>query len=123
MEHQSPSHHHSGHPHSDLINTLIECAFACEKCMSACLEEKDVTLMARCIELDRDCSEICFLAAKLLLRDSELAHQYLLVCEEACRLCAAECSLHEMNHCRQCAEACRRCEEACHQHHGQTTIR
>lgn len=49
MVQQNPTHHHSGHPHSDLINTLIECAIACERCMSAFLEEKDdVTMMADC---------------------------------------------------------------------------
>ena len=90
--------------------------------MSACLEEKDVTMMAHCIELDRDCAEVCLLGAKLLLRDSEISHPYLLVCEEACRRCAEECSMHEMEHCKICAEACRRCEEACHHHHGQIAL-
>ena len=78
MQNQNPAHHHSGHPHSELINTLLECALACEHCMAACLEEKDVAAMAHCIELVRDCADICFLGAKLLLRDSEIAHQYLL---------------------------------------------
>lgn len=122
MQDQNPTHHHSGDPHSELINTLLQCAQACEKCMAACLEEKDVTAMAHCIELDRDCAEICFLGAKLLMRDAEVAHQYLVVCEEACRLCAEECSLHEHEHCQRCAEACRRCQQACHEHHGQATL-
>ena len=122
MHEQNPTHHHSGHPHTDLINTLIECALACERCMAACLEEKDVTMMAHCIELDRDCAEICLLGAKLLLRDSAVSHQYLLICEEACKLCAEECSLHDEEHCKRCAEACRSCQEACHQHHSQTAI-
>lgn len=119
MQQQNPSHHHSGHPHSDLINTLMECALACEKCMSACLEEKDVSMMAHCIELNRDCGEICFLGARLIIRDSEISHKYLMLCEEACRLCAEECSLHDHEHCKTCAMACRSCEQACHEHHGQ----
>jgi hypothetical protein len=123
MEHQNPKHHHSGHQHTDLINTLIECAMACERCMSACLEEKDVTLLAHCIELDRDCAEVCFLGAKLLLRDSEIAHEYRKVCEEACRLCAEECSMHTHEHCQECARACRRCEAACHEHHSHAVLR
>jgi hypothetical protein len=118
MENKNPSHHHSGHSHSDLINTLLDCASASEKCMSACLDEKDVTSMAHCIELTRDCAEICFLGVKLLMRDSEIAHQYLMVCEEVCRICAEECSLHDHDHCKRCAEACRRCQQACHEHHG-----
>ncbi|TCJ12196.1 four-helix bundle copper-binding protein [Flaviaesturariibacter flavus] len=107
----------------DLINTLLECAQACERCMSACLEEKDVTMMAHCIELDRDCAEVCFIGAKLLLRDSELTNAYLRVCEEACRLCGEECSMHHHEHCIRCAEACRRCQAACHRHHGGADLR
>jgi hypothetical protein len=119
---QNQSHHHSGHDHQSLINTLLECAQACEKCMAACLEEKNVERMAHCIELDRDCAEVCFLGAKLLMRDSELAHSYLVECEEACRICAEECSNHEHEHCKACAAACRRCEQACHDHHEQQAM-
>jgi hypothetical protein len=122
MHNQNSSHHHSGHPHASLINMLLDCATASEQCMAACLEEKDVTAMAHCIELNRDCAEVCFLGAKLLLRDSEVAHKYLLICEEACRVCAEECSMHDHEHCKRCAEACRRCEAACHEHHGQTNL-
>ena len=122
MQPQNPSHHHSGHPHADLINILIECALACERCMSGCLEEEDVTTMAYCIELDRDCADVCFLGSRLLLRDSEIAHQYLKICEEACRMCAEECSMHKHEHCQECARACRRCQEACHQHHSKVGL-
>ena len=119
MEQQQPSHHHSGHKHEALIQTMLDCAKACEMCDAACLDEADVTPMAHCIELDRDCAEICFLAAKLLLRDSEISHKFLVICEEACRECAEECGMHDHDHCKRCAEACRRCEQACHEHHGQ----
>ncbi|HNP24886.1 MAG TPA: four-helix bundle copper-binding protein [Panacibacter sp.] len=122
MEHQQSQHHHSGHKHGDLINTLLECAQACERCMSACLDEDDVQSMAHCIELDRDCAEVCFLGAKLLMRDSEIAHAYLQACEEACRICAEECGKHDHEHCKQCADDCRKCADACHQHHGETQM-
>lgn len=119
MEHPQPSHHHSGHQHESLIQTLLECARACEQCAASCLDEDNVTPMAHCIELDRDCAEICYLGAKLLLRQSEISHKFLVICEEACRECAEECSMHqEHDHCKRCAEACRRCEQACHEHHG-----
>jgi len=116
MEHQQPSHHHSGHKHHALVQTLLECATACEECAAACLDEEDVKHMARCIELDRDCADVCFTGAKLLLRDSNIAHKFLAICQEACRMCAEECSLHSHEHCQRCAEACRRCEQACQQH-------
>jgi len=37
----------------ELLQSLIECAMACEACATACLNEEDVGMMARCIELDR----------------------------------------------------------------------
>lgn len=118
------SHHHSGHQHSALIQELINCALSCENCMTACLEESDgSSMMAHCIELDRDCAEICFQAARLLQRDSEVAHKYLLVCEEICRICAEECGKHEHGHCKACAEACKKCAEACHAHHGEAQLK
>ena len=102
---------------SQLIQTILECAMACEYCAASCLKEDDVKNMADCIALDRDCADICFLAAQLLQRDSPIARQYLLICEEMCRICAGECSKHEHDHCKQCAQACLACAEACHLHH------
>ena len=79
--------------------------------------------MAHCIELDRDCAEVCFLAAKLLIRDSEFSHEFLAFCEKICRHCAEECGKHEHEHCKKCAEECRKCAEACHaHHHGTVTL-
>lgn len=115
---QKSEHHHSGHNHVELVKTLNECVVACEQCAAACLDEDNVSEMAHCIELDRDCADICALGARLLQRDSELAHNYLVACEEACRTCAEECRKHEHDHCKACAEACERCAEACHEHHG-----
>lgn len=112
------SHHHSGHNHTDLIQNLINCAFACEMCATACLDENDVTTMAHCIELDRDCADICFQSARFLQRDAEIAHKFLMVCEEICRMCAEECSKHDNDHCKTCAEICQSCAEKCHEHHG-----
>jgi hypothetical protein len=108
------SHHHSGHQHNELIQQLIDCAFACENCASSCLDElMNVSIMARCIELDRDCAEICLQAAKLLKRDSEISHHFLSVCGEMCRLCGEECAKYEHDHCKKCAEECMKCADAC----------
>lgn len=100
-----------------LIQALLDCALACEHCASSCLKEEDINMMIDCIKLDRDCADICTQAARLLQRDSVIAHQYLLLCEEICRLCAEECGKHDHEHCRQCAVACEECAEACHANH------
>lgn len=120
MEHEQPGHHHSGHKHEALIQQLLACATACENCAASCLDETDVTPMAHCIETDRNCADVCSLAAKLLIRDSEFAHDFLAFCEKVCRHCAEECGKHEHEHCKRCAEECRKCAEACHAHHHGT---
>ncbi|MCZ4245896.1 four-helix bundle copper-binding protein [Pedobacter punctiformis] len=103
--------------HKALIQTLLDCALACEYCASSCLEEGHVKMMVKCIKLDRDCADLCVQAARLLQRDSVIAHQYLLLCEEVCRLCAEECVKHHHEHCQACAKACRTCADACHKNH------
>ena len=98
-----------------LIEILSRCAAVCSHCATACLDEDDVKMMARCIKLDIDCAEICGLAASFAARGSEYADHILNECSEICIACADECSKHsQMEHCRKCAETCRECAEACH---------
>ncbi len=98
-----------------LIEALEKCAAACNHCSTACLDEQDVSMMARCIKLDMDCAQICQLAASFVSRGSEHAQHILNECAEICETCAEECEKHaHMDHCRQCAEACRHCAEVCH---------
>ena len=97
----------------ELEQKLINCALTCEDCEQACLNEEDITLLSRCIELDRDCSDICFQAARLLKRQSEIGDEYLSLVEKMCTLCAEECRKHDHEHCQHCAEVCEACAEAC----------
>lgn len=110
------SHHHSGHDHSALIQKLLDCVVKCEACASACLHEEHVGMMIHCIELDRDCADVCTLTAKLLERNSEIAHKILVICAEICQRCADECKSHAHEHCLACASACEDCAQACNQH-------
>lgn len=98
-----------------LINALYNCASECNHCFKACLEEDDVKMMIHCIELDRDCADICSLTASLIARDSVHGTHLLKECAEVCEACAEECEKHDSEHCRRCAEACRQCAEACQQ--------
>ncbi len=98
---------------NDLEHTLVKCITACEYCATLCLQEDNVKEMARCIMLDRDCADICALTSRFLARGSEHTVHVMRECIEICRLCAAECSKHEHDHCQQCAEACRECADAC----------
>lgn len=95
-----------------LIKMLYECAAACQKCITGCLNE-DANMMADCIRTDLDCADVCITTATLLARDSVHGKHLLSECIEICKACATECEKHDHQHCKDCAEACRRCIEAC----------
>lgn len=69
--------------------------------------------MARCIELDMDCAQICRLAAGYMARGSRFAEALCGLCAEICQACAQECAKHSMEHCQRCAAACRACAQEC----------
>ena len=105
---------HEHHP--QLIAALNNCAAECNHCFTACLDEHDVKMLAKCIKLDRDCADICMLTGSLISRGSEHGKHLLKECAEVCNACADECDKHAamgMEHCRKCAEACRSCAKAC----------
>ena len=105
------------HQHNpELLAALHKCADECNHCATACLEEEDVKMLAKCISLDMDCAQICSLTAALVARGSEHGKHLLKECAEVCNACADECEKHAamgMEHCKKCAEACRACAEAC----------
>jgi hypothetical protein len=98
---------------SECLEACNDCAAACDHCATACLTEPDVAMMVECIRIDRDCSDICRLAAAWMARDSRFVHQLCELCAAICDACGAECAKHATEHCRACAEACRRCAERC----------
>jgi adenine-specific DNA methylase len=100
----------------ELLDALNNCAAECNHCATACLDEQDVNMLARCIKLNIDCADICQLTTSYVTRSSEHAHHLLKECAEICEACAEECEKHShLEHCRVCAEACRRCAEECMQ--------
>ena len=70
-------------------------------------------MMALCIKLDRDCADLCGLAARLMARGSSLAGELCALCAKICQACGDECAKHPLDHCQKCAEACRKCAEEC----------
>src|SRR5688500_7462841 len=95
------------------ITACNDGAVACDRCAAECLTESDVAKMARCIQLDMDCAQICRLAVSYMCRGSEFAADLCDVCADICEACAQECAKHPMGHCQDCAKACRRCAEEC----------
>ena len=99
----------------NLLAALHACLASCEHCATACLGEQSVQMLTLCIQLDRDCADICALTARVLARGSNYARHLLATCADVCMACGDECEKHaaHMPHCKECAESCRRCEEAC----------
>jgi len=100
-------------PYDSCINACNECLIACEECASDCLKEQDVKMMAKCIELDRDCADICSLAVQFMARGSKYAEELCALCAEICKACGDECAKHKAEHCQRCAEACHKCADEC----------
>ena len=80
---------------------------------ASCLQEEDVKMMARCVQLDIECAAVCYSAAQLMSLGSSRAEEFCRTCAEVCQECARECGEHKNDHCRECAEACRACAEEC----------
>lgn len=72
-------------------------------------------LMAKCIRLCRDCSEICLLASHWMGRMALFSSQICRICADVCDLCAETCEAHAAHHalCGPTAKECRRCADLC----------
>ncbi|WP_342526308.1 four-helix bundle copper-binding protein [Chryseomicrobium sp. FSL W7-1435] len=97
----------------ELVKTLQECSAACNHCFDSCLNEEDVTMMAECIRLDRECADFCSYLEQAILRNSPFVKQLAALCADICDACAEECGKHTHDHCQQCAKHCQLCAEAC----------
>ena len=93
------------------IDACYACAIACDECAVSCLKEEDFPHLARCIQLDMDCADMCRLAMAYMGRDSELINLVCYTCAEICDACAEECAHH--NTIKACEDACRRCAQEC----------
>lgn len=93
--------------------TLHECAEACNHCYDACLKEENIKMMAKCIQLNRECADICAFLEHALMRATPFASDLAAVCSKVCEACGSECQKHDYEHCQKCAEACFKCAQVC----------
>lgn len=106
--------------YQECIDACNRCAVACAHCATSCLNEDNVKMLARCIQLDQDCADICFLASKMMASGSEFAERICEICAEICEACGEECTKHadKHDHCRACADACFECAKKCREMAG-----
>ncbi len=101
------------------ISICLESATVCNLAAFECMKELEVKLLSRCVQLQRECAEMCLSTARILTLGSAHARDVCIVCADYCMRCALECEKHmHIDYCRRCAEICRRCMEECY-----TTIR
>jgi hypothetical protein len=77
-----------------------------------CLQEKEIDMLARCIQLDMECASICYTTARLMSLGSSKAEICCQINADICNEWAEECEKHAkqgMKHCRDCASASRKC--------------
>jgi hypothetical protein len=101
------------HENKKCIDACLACAAVCNYCAASCLQEPDVKMMARCIQLDMECAALCYASAQLMSLGSSKTAELCRLCAAACQACAAECTKHDNEHCKECADACTACAEEC----------
>ncbi|HWE06371.1 MAG TPA: four-helix bundle copper-binding protein [Rhizomicrobium sp.] len=101
------------------VEECYNCAQTCASCADASLAEDDVKMLARCVRLNLDCTDMCVatgaIATRHLVSESPMLREILAACELTCRRCEEECLKHASHHahCRVCAEVCANCRKAC----------
>jgi hypothetical protein len=101
------------------ITACFECSQVCTACADACLSERMVSDLTKCIRTNLDCADICDTTGRVLSRhtgyDAHLTRAVLQACMQACQSCGDVCTEHAAmhQHCQVCAESCRSCEQAC----------
>jgi len=70
-------------------------------------------MMSLCIQLDLECSAICYAAAQLMSLGSESVNSICKICADICETCGTECANHNNEHCQECSIACNDCANEC----------
>jgi hypothetical protein len=95
------------------IDICNRCMQVCEECLTSCLNEPDAQARVHCINLLRDCAEICSFASRSMSRNRTYVKQICSLCADICMACATECAKFKDEHCQRCAEICRQCADEC----------
>ncbi|HVD96596.1 MAG TPA: four-helix bundle copper-binding protein [Cytophagaceae bacterium] len=96
------------------ISICLECATHCAQAAFEGLKESEIKMLSRCIQLQRECAEMCLSTVRILNQGSEHARDVCVVCADYCNRCAIESEKHtDLNYCKICADMCRKCAEEC----------
>lgn len=99
--------------YQDCIEACVECMNACNYSYVSNLKQYEIESLRECIQLDRECADICAFAVQAMTRHSPFVAEICKLCAKICEACAEECGKHVHTHCQDCVGACRRAAEAC----------
>lgn len=102
---------HRSDEQRDCIENCPEATEVCERCADACADHGEE--MADCIRLCRDAVDVASLHARLMARDSGDSGHLAETCAELREARTEECSQHDHDHCRLCADVLPECAESC----------
>jgi hypothetical protein len=98
----------------ECIEACKACGEECEKMLFGhCLEMGGEHLEPEHVKLMADCIDICNIATKLMLRNSEFSADVCSTCADICDECADSCEELSGKEMKQCAEICRKCADIC----------
>jgi hypothetical protein len=95
------------------LRACSECAAACLQCVSDCASRGQAETLGRCMELARECADLCREAITSIALGSVHMDTVCAQCAQACLRCAAECAKHGLDYCQQCTQSCLRCAATC----------
>jgi hypothetical protein len=96
-----------------VIQTLTKCITSCESCLTLSVQEGLPASMRECMNLQRDCIDICAITARFIARSSSNMRRLLKECIEICRKCAEECHKQTQEHYQLCGDICQECSQSC----------
>jgi hypothetical protein len=96
-----------------ILDQLRKCVDLCNACFRVCLDDPNISRLIRCIELNRECAQMCQMTISMIERGSEHLNGFLDLCATICRACAEECANLQHQAGRQCAAIAGACAEAC----------
>ena len=82
------------------IDACLQCVAVCNHCAASCLQEDNLPMMTKCVQLDLECAAICIAAAQLMSLGSNKMVFACRLCADICEACANECAKHDTDHCR-----------------------
>jgi len=99
--------------YEQLLEVAHECMVACNYSYDQSFKKGDVQMLANCIQLNRECADICSYLEQAISRGSAYVLELATLSATICEACAEECEKHNDDYHQQCAIASTNCAKVC----------